>query len=301
MQDTTPSTRENEWTIGRLLNWTTDYLARHQVDEARLAGEVLLAHVLGCRRIELYTRFESQPAREQLDIYRDLVARAARQEPIAYLVGHKEFFSLDFVVTPEVLIPRPETETLAEEVIDYARRQAGRTWQILEVGTGTGCLAIAVLKHVPTAQVVATDRVPAALAVAADNARRHGVEQRLTLVEADGLALAADVVPAGGFDILMSNPPYISTEQLATLPPAVREYEPVAALTDGADGLALYRAIEADGARCLTADGAVFVEIAAGREANVRGVLEQSGRFRHRATIRDTVLGHERVMWFQRA
>ena len=187
-----PPVQDGEWTVGRVLNWTCDFLARHEVEEPRLAGEILLAHSLGCRRIELYTRFEEPLLADPRAAMRELVGRAAQHEPIAYLVGHKEFFSLTFSVTPAVLIPRPETETLVEQVIEYCRARGLAEPLLLELGTGSGCIAVAVLKHLPGARVVATDIDPAALEVARHNAERYGVESRLTLLEADRLALQAE-------------------------------------------------------------------------------------------------------------
>ncbi|MBI4717354.1 MAG: peptide chain release factor N(5)-glutamine methyltransferase [Planctomycetes bacterium] len=297
----TPTSPAAEWSIARLLAWTTEYLTRQGIDDARLSTEVLLAHALGCRRIELYTRGDVVPPPEPLNRFRDWVRRAAAREPIAYLVGEKEFFSLPFAVTRDVLIPRPETELLVECVLDHCRSAGLASPTLLDLGTGSGCLAIAVLVHLKHARAIASDRSPAALLVARQNAERHGVAERLTLLEADGLTLPEGVIPPAGVDVLMSNPPYIAASAVAGLDPEVRDYEPRAALTDEADGLSFYRMIATAGARCLAAGGVVVVEVADGQAAAVHAILEGTGgagEFVHRRTIRDRTVGSERVLMF---
>ena len=289
---------EIPWTIGRLLSWTSDHFGRHQVVDARLASEVLLAHAAQCRRIELYTRFDSILEPERVECFRGWVRRASAHEPIAYLVGQKEFFSLSFKVTPDVLIPRAETETLVECVLDHCGKAGLTHPQLLDLGTGAGCLAIAALVHLPAATAVATDVSAAALEVARFNATRHSVADRLTLVEADRLALPAEVVPQDGFDILMCNPPYIPVSAMDKLDAAVRDYEPSLALTDGAEGLSFYRTIAADGPSLLAPDAMVFVEIGDGQAQAVVEVMTAAGNFEHRQTRKDRVVGQERVLAF---
>ncbi|MFQ5414758.1 MAG: N5-glutamine methyltransferase family protein [Phycisphaerae bacterium] len=320
----------SDWTITRLLTWTTDYLARSGIADARLSAEVLLAHAAGCRRIELYTHFERVLDGDRLARFRDVVRRAADHEPIAYLVGHKEFYSLDIAVTPAVLIPRPETETLVAAVIDECDGRAGDVVHVLDVGTGSGCMAVAVLSRVPRARVVATDIAPAALDVARGNAERHGVADRLTLAHAggppppggsvppdrvarldgapppnasvgDGPFAPPDVVPDGGFAVVMSNPPYVPLADVAGLDETVRAYEPHAALTDGGDGLGMFRMLADRAGAVLSAGGAVFVEVGDGQAAAVVRVFDAAGGWTHRRTLRDTVVGQERVIAFARA
>src|SRR3990172_2285629 len=173
---------EIPWSIGRLLSWTSDYFGRLQVVDARLASEVLLAHAAQCRRIDLYARFDSILEPERVECFRGWVRRASAHEPIAYLVGEKEFFSLSFKVTPDVLIPRAETETLVECVLDHCEKGGLTHPRILDLGTGTGCLAVTALVHLAAAKGVATDLSAAALEVARSNAARHGVSDRLLLV-----------------------------------------------------------------------------------------------------------------------
>ena len=298
--NSTSEQRPPSWTITRLLEWTKDHLEHNHVEDARLATEVLLAHALGCSRIDLYTKFDQVPAQEKLDRFRDWVKRAGDGEPIAYLVEEKEFFSLSFRVSPDVLIPRPETETLVECVLDFFGRNDLSEPTLLDVGTGSGCVAIAVLSQRADMRVVATDISPGALAVARDNAQRLGVSNRVDFIAADRLAFAPKWVPDGGFDVLVSNPPYVAGDAMADLQPSVRDYEPTDALTDGEDGLSFYRTIATDGPALLSDAGCVFVEVGAGQAASVIEAMEARGGLVHQETWRDRVVGAERVLCFGR-
>ena len=174
MAETTTQT----WSIGQLLSWTRGFLSDKGVNQPRLAAELLLAAALGCRKIDLYTRFEQVPGLEQVGRFRELVREAAGNKPIAYLVGHKEFYSLDFLVTPDVLIPRPETELLVDQAVAIGEANGGKPLQVLDVGTGSGCVAIAIAKLLPTSRVVATDVSAAASSIAGRNAERNKVAER---------------------------------------------------------------------------------------------------------------------------
>jgi len=289
------------WTLSRLLSWTTDYLTRQGVEDARLATEVLLSKAAGCRRIDLYARFDQVLAEEALARFRGWVRQAAAGEPIAYLVGEKEFFSLAFHVTHDVLIPRPETELLVERAIDHWNARGLRDASFLDLGTGSGCIAVTLLKHLREARAVATDISPGALAVAARNAARHGVADRLTFLEADRLAIPAEAVPVGGFAMLVSNPPYIAADAVPGLHATIRDFEPRCALTDGADGLAFYRAIAKDGPALLSDDGVMFVEVGDGQAAAVIETLQAGTGLLHRRTWKDQVVGQPRALMFGRA
>ncbi|MCC7291687.1 MAG: peptide chain release factor N(5)-glutamine methyltransferase [Phycisphaerales bacterium] len=293
----TQPTTDAPWTVQRLLTWTRDFFERSGVDDPRLAAEVLLAHVLTCRRIELYARFDRIPSEDERSRFRDLVKRAAAQEPVAYLTGEREFFSLKFRVTPEVLIPRPETELLVERVLDYCRQREMQAPRILELGVGSGCILVSVLKRSEQALGTGVDVSATALEIARSNGQRHGVEARLTLVEADWLNLPSGAVPPEKFDVLVSNPPYIAEAGVASLPECIRGFEPRVALTDGADGLTFYRRIAAQARDVLKADGAVFVEVGVGQSAPVAKILAEGG-FAHVVTQRDRVSGHERMLQF---
>jgi release factor glutamine methyltransferase len=289
------------WTIQRLLEWTRGHFAAKGIEEPRLAAEVLLAAALKCRRIELYARFDRVPDASQLDAFRSLVKQAAEHSPISYLVGTKEFYSLEFEVTPAVLIPRPETELLVQQAIETVRSAGVAEPRLLDLCTGSGCIVVALLKNLPAAIAAATDVSADALAVAERNARTHGVADRVRFVEVDRLALPEDHVPAGGFDVIVCNPPYVAVEDWDSLAPNVRDHEPRAALTDEADGLSFFRALAAGAARLLRPDGRVLVEIANDRAPEVRQVFAEAGGWNEDGVWRDTVGGHERVMRFRRA
>ena len=195
----------DEWTVRRIIDWTTAHLKKHGSDTPRLDTEILLAHARGCRRIELYTRFDEVLNEDERSAMRDLVRRRAQSEPVAYLVGHREFFGLDFRVTPAVLIPRPDTETLVVELLDVAKPLTAP--RILDLGTGSGCIAIAAAVNLPAAQITATDLSDAALAVARGNAESHHVLDRIRFLSGD---LFAAVAHEERFDVVASNPPYIA-------------------------------------------------------------------------------------------
>lgn len=293
----TPTTNDAPWTIARLLTWTTEFLTRQGVDDPRLAAEVLLASAAGWRRIDLYARFEKTLDAEPLTKFRAWVKRAADHEPIAYLVGQREFFSLPFFVGPDVLIPRPESETLVESLVDYAKKTGWSAPRILDLGTGSGCLIVALLANLPGATGVATDVSETALAVARSNAERNKVADRLTCVLADRLALPESVIPSGGFQAIVCNPPYIPLDTVASLDRAVKDFEPKLALTDGGDGLSFYRDLAKAGAALLAADGVLVVEVADGQSAAVAEILT-TGNFALLRSKKDAVVGHERALVF---
>ncbi|HVP11193.1 MAG TPA: peptide chain release factor N(5)-glutamine methyltransferase [Phycisphaerae bacterium] len=252
---------QEEWTVGRLLTWTKGHLETKGIDEPRLAAELLLAHALGCKRIELYTRYNQVATAEQRAAFREMVIAAAEHKPIAYLIGHREFYSLDFIVTPDVLIPRPETELLVELALAWCQEHPADRFTLLDIGTGSGCIAITIAKRQPGIAAMATDISPAALAVAARNGERHGVADRVRFLEADLLSLPPDTVPPGGFDIIVSNPPYIAERDREALPQNVRDYEPGQALLAGEDGLDIYRRLSPEAAPFLRPGGTLILEV----------------------------------------
>src|SRR6478736_3662730 len=206
------------WTVLRLLTWTTDYLKSNGSESPRLDAEVLLAHARGCERIMLYAAFDSIVDDQTRATFRDLVKRRSTGEPVAYLVGSREFYSLSFRVTPAVLIPRPETEFVVVAVLDAVKEGRGRKSDLLiaDVGTGSGAIAVTVAKHEPAAKVVAIDISAAALAIAKENATAHGVGERIDFVEGD---LLASLPAEPRFAVIASNPPYIGEGEIGTLAP----------------------------------------------------------------------------------
>jgi release factor glutamine methyltransferase len=250
------STEQQEWTIGGLLDWTAQYLATKDSEYPRLDAEVLLAHALGCKRIDLYTRFEERASAEARQRFRELVRRRVEGCPVAYLVGRKEFFSLPFEVTPAVLIPRPETEYVVLECLRLAREMAEP--RVLDIGTGSGNIAVAVAHQHQGAKVTAVDVSSDALAVAERNALRHGVAGRIRFLCGELFG----PVPAGElFDFVLSNPPYIAHEDMDQLPAGVRHYEPHVALDGGPGGFMVFDRLLAAAKNYLVPGGYLILEI----------------------------------------
>jgi release factor glutamine methyltransferase len=239
-------------------------------EEAALDAELLARHVLECDRATLLTR-SRDPIPSAFDrLYQRLVARRAAREPIAYIVGHREFWGLDFHVTPDVLIPRPETELIVEEVVALASRTL--THRIIDVGTGSGCLAVALAVEFPSARIVATDISPGALTVAVGNALRHKVAGRISFVQSDLLSQVD-----GPAQLVVSNPPYVPETDATLIQPEVALFEPATALYAGRDGLAVIRRLLAAAPRCLAEDGLLVVEFGFGQDAAIRAAAAEAG------------------------
>jgi release factor glutamine methyltransferase len=250
------------WTVRKLLEWTTGFFTRKEVDSARLSAELLLSHVLSMPRIALYTNYDQLVSDKHLAEFRALVQRAAEHEPIAYLTGKAHFFNLEFEVTRDVLIPRPDTETLVENVVQLARNQPGfESPRILDLCTGSGCIAAAIASRVKNAVIVATDISNAAIAVAKRNIEKLGFAGRITLDQGDLYDSIANTVEAQPFDLIVANPPYIPTGNIEQLDKSVRAFEPRIALDGGLDGLSLHRRILDGAPGRLRAGGRVFLEI----------------------------------------
>lgn len=256
---------DKPWTTQRLLTWTTQHFERKGLDSPRVAAEMLLAHVLGCKRLELYMD-TARPASElERAAFCELVERAIAHEPVDYLVGQASFFSLLFDVTPAVLIPRPSTETLVEHIIQHARHTPGFAKPtVIDLGTGSGAIAVSLAKHLPGAHVVATDISADALDVARQNAKRHGVADRIDFAQGD-LYEALDKIPGPGLraHYLVSNPPYIPDNEWDHVAPNVKDHEPTGALRGGRDGLDVIRPLIAGAMAHLAKPAQLVVEIAA--------------------------------------
>jgi release factor glutamine methyltransferase len=275
------------WTVRRLLEWTEDFLRKKGVEAARLEAQILLAHALGCKKIDLYVRHDEEPAEDKRTAFRETIKKRADGMPVAYLVGHREFYSLEFAVSPAVLVPRPETETLVMEAL--RRLKPLTAPRVLDVGTGSGAIAIVLAKQHKAAQITALDVSPSALAVAAGNAQRHGVAERVTFVEGDLFGPVAGQT----FDLIVSNPPYVAHAEFPSLDAGVRDYEPRSALDGGPDGLDFYRRIAAEAAGLLAPGGTVLVEIGATQEPAVRELF--AAHLELGPTFKDTA-GRPRVV-----
>lgn len=289
------------WTIGRLLQWTTQFLKDRGADSPRLDAEVLLAHALGCPRIALYTRFEEQPSEAVRAAFREAVKQRSQGMPVAYLVGRREFYSLSFRVTPDVLIPRPETEFLLIRLLDLAKAQPpadpAKGFQIADVGTGSGILAVCAAKHLAGCRVTAVDRSSAALAVARQNAADHGVADRVTFLESD---LLTKLEPQPRLDFIVSNPPYVTTAEMERLMADVRKFEPRAALEAGPRGTEVIERLIAQAAERLAPGGWLLVEISPQLDPAVRALIAPDARFELFPTHKD-LAGHPRVVQARRS
>jgi len=269
------------WSIKRLLQWTQQFLKEKGVESARLEAEILLAHVLGCKRIDLYVRSEEQPADDKRTTFRELIKKRVDGCPVAYLVGQREFFQLNFAVTPAVLIPRPETELLVIEAIRLLKGKESS--RVLDIGTGSGCIALSIAKQCPAARITASDKSEQALAIATRNAATHRLGEHVRFVQGDLFVPIGDET----FDLIISNPPYIATAEIETLDRDVRDFEPRTALDGGADGLGIYRRLIAETPSHLAPGGSLLLEIGATQESAVHELLKATGRFTEVKTHRD--------------
>ena len=244
------------WTHGKLLEWTQDYLRDQGCENARLDAEVLLAEAAGCQRIDLYATFNEEATEECRVAYRELVRRRAEGTPVAYLVGRREFFSLMFRVTPDTLIPRPETEHLVVAALDWIKelrkQDPDQSVTVADVGTGSGIIAVCLAKHADNIQVVATDLSSAALEIAKKNATAHQVDDVIDFREGDLLApLQGETV-----DLIVSNPPYVSQDELREADREVRDHEPHLALVGGPTGTEIIQRLVPQAVDCLLQEGA---------------------------------------------
>jgi release factor glutamine methyltransferase len=289
-----------EWTIRRLLEWTTGFFSRKDVDPARLSAELLLSHVLNVPRIKLYTDYERTLTEKHLAEFRELVKRAGEQEPIAYLTGKAHFFNLEFEVNRDVLIPRPDTETIVEHVLQTARHETGMERpRVLDLCTGSGCIAAAIAAHLKTATVLATDASAAAVVVAKKNIDRLGLSDRVTVEMGDLFEPLSRIVDAQPFDLIASNPPYIPTVQIDSLDRSVKDYEPRMALDGGLDGLAIHRRILTDAPQHLLPRGRVYLEIMFDQGSAALEMAKQFEAFEDAIIIRDNA-GKDRVLMLRK-
>ena len=266
------------WTIQKLLNWTSEYLTNKSVDSPRLSAELLLSHALGLKRIELYAQFDKQVPQQQLDMLHDLVKRAGLHEPVAYLTGKTEFYSLELEITGDCLIPRPETELLVQRAIEFLRTRSGIQY-ICDLCTGSGCIAVAIAKNVPDARVTATDISAAALAVAARNVEKHRLKEHIRLLCGDLFEPLIKQLDVNQFDLVVCNPPYVSTAEYENLDKNVKDYEPESALLAGEDGMDIYRRIIEKVEDVLKPGAVLMLEIGYAQGTAVREMLEESRSF----------------------
>ncbi len=269
-------TSEKTWRITDILNWSTQYLKKKKIDQPRLTSEILLANTLNCRRIDLYLKFDQPLNMVERRCYRQLLKSRAQGKPWQYLTGRIEFFSLPFEINEAVLIPRPETEILIEKVLSYLGKNDYlespiKAW---DIGTGSGVIAVSLARHLPRLTVLATDISSAVLSTARANAELNGVLEQIQFKVSD----LAENIGNVSFDLIISNPPYISTAELKSLPIEIR-YEPVIALDGGKKGLEFYRQFAEIACNYLSPGGILALEIGAEQGNEIKTILKTSSIF----------------------
>jgi release factor glutamine methyltransferase len=257
-------------TILELLNLTTNFFEQKGIDSARLNAELLLAEILKCKRLDLYLSFDKPVKEEEVDNYRGFVKRRGNREPLQYILGCVEFYGLTFSVNKDVLIPRQETEILVETILNSTDKET--QLNILDIGTGSGIIAVTLAKHLPNAKIFAIDKSSEALTVAIQNAERHNVTKRITYLQNDVLVSSLPI--DGKLDIIVSNPPYISQLEFHSLQKEIVAHEPDFAVTDFSDGLTFYRKIIESSKKYLNENGKIFFELGAGHSAQVKSLFE---------------------------
>ena len=292
--------RRRSWTIKDLLEVTSNYLQEKGVDSPRLSAEVLLALQLKVNRVKLYLNFDQPLHEREVAAYRELIKRRLNREPIQYITGIQEFWSLDFAVGPQVLIPRPETELLVEQLLslrDEKRLTKNKDLRILDLGTGSGVLAIVIAREFGEASVWASDVSAEALTLAKMNARKHGVEDRIEFLLSDvwqGLVDSSFV-----FDVIVSNPPYIASDHISSLAPEVRNHEPRSALDGGEQGMDFIREIIRRAPEYLNPGGWILVEMDPEQTAMAMELLDKNNDYVEKRRIKD-YSGQYRVLVAQR-
>lgn len=267
-----------EWTIQKLLKWVTDYFNEKKIDSPRLSAELLLSYVLQLKRIDLYTQFDKPVPKEKLDVLHELVKRASKNEPVNYITGKTEFFSIEFEISPDCLITRPETELLVESAVEFLRSRSAKKL-VCDLCTGCGCIAVAIAKNVPSVDIIATDISDAALKTAAKNIEKHNLKNRIKLLCGDLFDPIIAQLDIAKFDLIVCNPPYVSSSEYQALGRNVKDYEPKIALYAGDDGLDTYRRITEKVCDFLNPDAALILEIGYSQGPAVRELLGKAGCF----------------------
>jgi release factor glutamine methyltransferase len=267
------------WTIREVLEWATQDFAGRGIDSPRLDAELLVAKALGMDRVGLYLDLNRPLVDDERGAIRPLVARRRGREPVAYILGHRDFYGRRFKVTPDVLIPRPDTETLVGHALECIPGDAA--CRVLDVGTGSGAIAVTIATERPMARVTATDISEAALIVASENAEALGVASRIRFERANLLNGAEQ------YDVIVSNPPYIARSEMAGLQAEVREHEPITALEAGEDGLDVVRALLTVAAPATASGAHLLIEVGVGQAASVVGLAAEHAAWELIAVYQD--------------
>lgn len=259
-------------TVLELLNMTTNFFEQKGIDSARLNAELLLAEILKCKRLDLYLTFDKPVKDEEVNSYREFVKRRGTREPLQYILGYVEFYGMTFFVNKNVLIPRQETEILIETILNQTDKEANLN--ILDIGTGSGIIAVLLAHYLPNVKIIAIDKSPEAIIIAKKNAETHNVAQRITFLEAD--VLNSTLKSDEKFDLIVSNPPYVSQKEFSSLQKEITGHEPDFAVTDFSDGLTFYRKIIEISPRYLNENAKVFFEVGAGQSGQVKSIFEEN-------------------------
>lgn len=282
------------WTIRELMKFAIDHLQRKGIDEARLNVELLLSHALKCQRIQLYTNVDKPLNKEELKAFRDLYERRLNREPVQYIIGSASFMGLQFSVDQRVLIPRPETETLVEQTMLVCNRmEESSPVSILEIGTGSGNIAVALAKFIKHAHITTIDVSDAALEVAGKNAERHGVLEKISFHHMDVFE-PIDQLLLRRFNILVANPPYVSRDEWEALQPEVKQFEPRVATSDWKDGLEYFRRIVELAPFALSDGGTVLSEVGQGQADQVVALMTEAEFFD--CSVEDDLQGVPRIV-----
>jgi release factor glutamine methyltransferase len=267
-----------DWTIIKILQWTTSYFKSNGIDSPRSTAEILLAQTLGLTRVDLYLRYDQPLVKSELDHFRTLIKRRANREPVAYIVGSKEFWNIEFAVTKEVLIPRPETECLVEEALSVLSKEPFCSpKKILELGTGSGAIIIASASEKPEHKYFASDISAKAVSVASKNAKKNKIEGKISFFCGDWFLPLKE--SSRLFDMILSNPPYIKEEDIGGLQPEISRFEPLSALDGGKDGLCEIRKIIGSAHRFLNPGGYLIIEIGYDQKEAVNRIARDTGRY----------------------
>lgn len=276
------------WKTLNLLQVTAEYFKKKGLETPRLDAEILLAHTLGCKRLDLYVHFDRPVPPDKVDAFREVVRQRSASKPVKYILGKCEFMSREFIVNESVLIPRPETEVVVETAIEKLRAMTSRPEPlIVDVGTGSGNIAITLALEFPQARVIATDLYAEALAVARSNAEKHGVGGRMSLLQGDMLDVLSSSGIEGAVDLIISNPPYVAEGDLPSLAPEIRLYEPVSALIAGPDGLSAYRKLVPEALKYLRPGGWLVLELGRGQFPAVRELTESTEGYEEISAVKD--------------
>lgn len=297
MQNPSTPNSKTSWTILSILKWTASYFSSNGIEDGRIDAEVLLAHVLASSRLDLYLHYDQPLTRDELKRFKGLIRRRVAREPVAYILGQKEFWSLCFSVSPNVLIPRPETECLVEAALKIVKQSNySFPWKILELGTGSGAIIVALASEMARNIYMATDQSLDAVRIARHNSRQLLPDDMIQWVV--GNWLDSMKVQEGLFDLILSNPPYIQKALIEKLQPEVCRFEPLSALDGGIDGLDCFRRIIPTASRRLSSGGYLLLEIGFDQKDAVAGIANDCGCFKTISFQKD-YSGHDRIAVFR--